>query len=280
MTAMSEPATSRWRRSASVGSFRRAGLVFISIAARAAHSPTDPEMTDQSPMHAPDDALSFGDVVVRLRNLMRLPKGSPIPRNRLRNLLREGDLTAFVFVPGTQPREVQIPSSYWATVTTKRFASVRYKTGSRSKVGSFSLTLTDIPGAVADSFRASAEGRTLATDAFFSALEQSFAEAETMLEAFVSQGVFDLWIKRSQRNPQEQYVVAGKKERGRPEKNWEAVFATLVTILAEIIIKQKMTMPSMLGLAQDIHERAVDQHPDIPVVETIQGKIGELIHPP
>jgi hypothetical protein len=234
-------------------------------------------MTDQSPMHAPDDALSFGDVVVRLRNLMRLPKGSPIlPRNRLRNLLRKGDLTAFVFVPGTQPREVQIPSSYWATVTTKRFASVGYKTGSRSKVGSFSLTLTDIPGAVADSFRASADGRTLATDAFFSALEQSFAEAETMLEAFVSQGVFSRWIEGSGLNQAAQYVVAGKRGRGRPWTNWEAVLAALVTILSQSI-KENRPLPKLAALAKEVHDKAKQLDPNIAASTTIKEKIAKLI---
>jgi hypothetical protein len=72
-----------------------------------------------------DANLPFGEVASRLSTLLKLPEEFPASgRLKLLELLRAGQLAAFVFFPGKTDLTVDIPTHYWKDVRTSRFSSV------------------------------------------------------------------------------------------------------------------------------------------------------------
>jgi hypothetical protein len=78
------------------------------------------------------------------RRLARLPdsRSGGIADGGLLSLLKSGDLSAGFYFPGREVLWVQIPTSYWATVSSDAFRSIRRADGDERHVGAYKVKIT------------------------------------------------------------------------------------------------------------------------------------------
>ena len=234
-------------------------------------------MTETFRRPDPEAAVSLGEVAVRFRNVLGVPKGAAAGRHELLNCLQQGKLRAFVFAPDDQGSEIPVPPIFWKGVTTKRFAVIGYRKSNRAKRGLFELRLTEIPDAVAAAVLPAGGGRG-ATDAAMGLLSNMIGKSHQLREVYVRQKVLDAWVSEAGHSVDDQYTATSQSRgRGAPRRDWEAVWAAFAQVLVRLLGDDKL--PKRAALAIDVYKQAKLNNPGlrIPEIKTIEGKIAELI---
>jgi hypothetical protein len=224
---------------------------------------------------ATDDVLPLGEVSLRLRRVLGLRKKSAMGRHRLLGLLRSGELTAFVFLPGHGKLKAVVPTHYWMGIDTNDFRSIAYREGS-GKGGAYSLLLSDIPDAVTDALREQARiSKTFLSDTLFSEIGTLLVSADEEREAYVRESSLVNWFRKGGHDISD-HVADDSRRPGRPEANWLAVHEILASLLVECV--QQGRLATARQLASRIVEEAKKLHIErFPAEKTIEKKVAKLI---
>jgi hypothetical protein len=182
--------------------------------------------------------------------------------NKLLELLKCGDLRTVVFFPIVSKSPVPVPVEYWIPRGPDALQTL-LKVPKRNWQGAYNIKLRELAASV---FRVASSSGALDLEDLVKVLVEH-AEMEANVEVLESE-----WQKYASLHP----PGTGSRLAGRPEKNWEAVYAELAALLWQAIDRKQPVDHESLARQIAEHLQALNAE-NPPTWKTIKGKLSSVV---
>ena len=208
--------------------------------------------------------------------LARLPKSGTgkIANGKLLGLLQAGDLQAGFHFPGKLASWIPISRTYWASVSSDRFRSIRRSEKDKLS-GTFKVRLSDVADEYVEvtSQRLEIDQRG-STDNIWHEIKATLAVASHRFEVLIREQDWDDYLKK---HDLEEPTRVGKSKGGRhPKEGWRE----LCVLMGAYIAKHHRTTkeaPKIEEASRQIHKIAEDEGiSGLPAWPTIKGVLSEI----
>jgi hypothetical protein len=220
--------------------------------------------------------LALRSVALHLGTILKVPKRKPAVSELLR-LLKAGELTAGFEFPGTKVYWIPISTSYWTSVSTDKFRTLRYRHNDKLKTGTYKVRISDCVEdyiqVVSTDIRAITTG---STEAALLELKKALSAAQDRYEVAITNEEWTKYLaaKGLPTSPAPQRSSAGRP----PKTSWNL----LAPIIAGYMISLERSARDKADhghIAEQVLQYAKDSGitKGVPAVNTLKDTISRAL---
>jgi hypothetical protein len=224
------------------------------------------------------NTITLRDVAQRLARLPATQSGR-VADSKLLGLLKSGDLNAGFVFPGRVAMWIAIPETYWATVSSYAFRSIRRSDDDDRQTGTYQVRISRFASEYVLAMKHQINGEhTLSeegtTATLYDELKSALSHSSRRFEVVIRE---QEWLSYLARNNINEPSPSSKSKQGRAEKTgWRE----LSVIIGAYLIKHRQTTSEEMKLhlaAEHIHSLAKSSEiSGLPSAATIKDTLSKI----